>query len=525
VPAEPTTKTHNKALNHANIGQGNKGENGRVLPRELLDNGQGKSATTSDDDREDDINTAKGSTASNSDMDISSTESTRDLGEHKPDQIDIDNTKDNNLLHPPIINATGEIATGATMPQLQKQNKLHRQETLLTQPVTFQWHRHQGSTLLDDDHTDKCEKTSAESEMAPQGRALQHEAAPILKDWEQFGCPTATGKDWTTAQIQAGIDRGPHKSALEPDALKHFAAEVADKVAKGHACVVLWDDNTHNHPKQLKIIPVAAIPHKSRAYRSILDLSFTLRLDDEGTVPSVNDTTQKLAPQGAIGQLGHSLKRIIHAFAEADDDAVILMAKWDIQDGFWRLNCRDGEVLNFCYVWPQEPGEPTCLILPNSLQMGWVNSEPYFCAASKTARDVAVDYIETKVGALPTHKFSHWAGADKAPVSALTGHGGRLCYLVEVYVDNFITCIILTTKQQVEHVAQGILHGIHDVFPPSEDNSTDPILNKKLRIGEGTFETSKCLLGFEFNGVEKTISKTQNGRPSCRSYTNGSAGR
>jgi len=96
VPAEPTTKTHNKALNHANIGQGNKGENGRVLPRELLDNGQGKSATTSDDDREDDINTAKGSTASNSDMDISSTESTRDLGEHKPDQIDIDNTKDNN---------------------------------------------------------------------------------------------------------------------------------------------------------------------------------------------------------------------------------------------------------------------------------------------------------------------------------------------------------------------------------------------------------------------------------------------
>ena len=42
--------------------------------------------------------------------------------------------------------------------------------------------------------------------MAPQGRALQHEAATILKDWEQFGCPTATGKDWTTAQIQAAID-------------------------------------------------------------------------------------------------------------------------------------------------------------------------------------------------------------------------------------------------------------------------------------------------------------------------------
>ena len=52
---------------------------------------------------------------------------------------------------------------------------------------------------------------------------------------------------------------------------------------------------------------------------------------------------------------------------------------------------------------------------------------------------------------------------------------------------------------------RGFLHGIHDVFPPSEDDSTDPILNQKLRKGEGTFETSKCLLGFEFNGVEKTI--------------------
>ena len=119
--------------------------------------------------------------------------------------------------------------------------------------------------------------------------------------------------------------------------------EVTDKVAQGQACVVLWDDIKDNHPCQLKVSPVAAIPHKSRAYRSILDLSFALRLEDGGVVKSVNDTTEKLAPRGAIDQLGHSLKRIIQAFAEADKDAVILMAKWDIQDGFWQLNCREGE--------------------------------------------------------------------------------------------------------------------------------------------------------------------------------------
>ena len=59
VPAEPTIKIHNKALNHANIGQENKGENGQVLPRELFDNGQGKSATPSDNDRKDGIDMAK----------------------------------------------------------------------------------------------------------------------------------------------------------------------------------------------------------------------------------------------------------------------------------------------------------------------------------------------------------------------------------------------------------------------------------------------------------------------------------
>ena len=145
---------------------------------------------------------------------------------------------------------------------------------------------------------------------------------------------------------------------------------MADKVAKGQARVVLWDDIKHDHPKQLKISPVAAIPHKSRAYRSILDLSFALRLDDGGTVPSVNDTTQKLASQGAIGQLGHSLKRITHAFAEAADEAVILMAKWDIQDGFWRLNCREGEEWNFCYVWPQKAAEPACHNPISMVQIG-----------------------------------------------------------------------------------------------------------------------------------------------------------
>jgi hypothetical protein len=221
--------------------------------------------------------------------------------------------------------------------------------------------------------------------MAPQGLALHHKAAQLLRDWENFGCPTRTGRDWTLSKIQAAIDRGPHQSTLEPEAIAHFEVEVRDKVEKGQAHVVLWDDIKSNHPRQLKVLPVAGIPHKSRAYRSILDLSFALRLEDRGMIESVNDTTEECAPRRAIDQLGHSLKQIFHAFVEADNNAKVLTEKWDIQDGFWRLNCHKGEEWNFCYVWPQALGEPRRLVVPSSLQIGWVESAPNFCTASETA--------------------------------------------------------------------------------------------------------------------------------------------
>ena len=119
----------------------------------------------------------------------------------------------------------------------------------------------------------------------------------------------------------------------------------------------------------------------------------------------MNQASEKTAPKGAIDQMGHALKRIIHAFAEADDNAKIFMAKWDIKDGFWRMVCAKGEEWNFAYVLPQPEGRPVKLVVPTSLQMGWIESPPYFCAASETGRDVAATYAETPVGGLPSHKF------------------------------------------------------------------------------------------------------------------------
>lgn len=39
-------------------------------------------------------------------------------------------------------------------------------------------------------------------------------------------------------------------------------------------------------------------------------------------------------PVGAINQLGHSLKCIIHIFAAADENHKVIEAKFDIMNGF-----------------------------------------------------------------------------------------------------------------------------------------------------------------------------------------------
>jgi hypothetical protein len=73
--------------------------------------------------------------------------------------------------------------------------------------------------------------------------------------------------------------------------------------------------------------------------------------------------------------------------------------------------------------------------------MGWVELPPYFCAASETAHDVAVDYIETPTGSLPAHKFENWAVTGDSHTLLPTGERA-LRYVIKVYVVVFIMAII-----------------------------------------------------------------------------------
>jgi len=285
-----------------------------------------------------------------------------------------------------------------------------------------------------------------------------------------------------------------------------LAAEIEEKLRTKQARLVAWDNIKYNPPPQLKISPIAAIPHKSKAFRSILDLSFRLRLKNGGILAAVNDTTIKSAPKGVIDQLGECLTWIIHAFAEASDDAKIFMAKWDIKDGSLRMDCRDGEEWNFAYVLPQPKGSPTMLVMPTSLQMGW-EAPPYFCTATETARDIATVYTDMPVEAIPEHKLSRYTVDGESYADLPEDHEGQpFRKMIEVYVDDFMSLVIPISKSQLQHTAAAVMTGIHDVFSANdEDDGDDPISENKLKKIEGQYSTAKTLLGFDFDGIHKTM--------------------
>jgi hypothetical protein len=83
--------------------------------------------------------------------------------------------------------------------------------------------------------------------------------------------------------------------------------------------------------------------------------------------------------------------------------------------------------------------------------MGWVESPLYFCAATKTVRDIASNYCNTPVGSLPHHKFIKHVTGDKEfgilpPTSLATATNGFF-YALKIYVNNFMSIVIPTSRE------------------------------------------------------------------------------
>ncbi len=76
---------------------------------------------------------------------------------------------------------------------------------------------------------------------------------------------------------------------------------------------------------------------------------------------------------------------------------------------------------------------------------------------------------------------------------------------MEVFVDDFIALAIPVSQTQLDHVANSVMYGIHDVFLPDNSEETDPISHKKLLNGDGTWLCVKEILGITFDGIGKTV--------------------
>ena len=357
------------------------------------------------------------------------------------------------------------------------------------------------------------EPVSIRGLVVPRWRANLHPAAGLLRDYAREGCPVSVGRDWTLEELEAAVEKGPHVSALVPDAIDQMQIEAREKEQQGFATIFKWEDLKKNLPRELKLSPLAMIPHKSRKYRAILDLSFELMLAGY-LLPSVNDATKKCAPEDAMDQIGSVLPRIIEALASAPlEDGDIMFSKLDIKDGFWRMVCEKGQEWNFAYVLPSHPGHPPEIVVPSALQMGWVLSPPFFCAASETARDVAASYVCETQGALPEHPLENLTMPDEEvtlpDLSTVSGKdGANFLHMLEVYVDDFISLAQTRDDKKLRHLSRALLHGIHSVFPPpaiSGHNGEEPISIKKLKEGEGLWEVRKEILGWVMDGATRCI--------------------
>ena len=232
-------------------------------------------------------------------------------------------------LKPPTVR--GKRVLGRDKGQLKRENKRRKIERQLQQSDGVQyWKTHEANPEVR--YIPRVPREHR-GQMDPAGPALEHPAAHLLDEYATFGCPANTGKNWTLAELEAAIEVGPHVSAMVPEAMQQLQEEVTSKVANGQVKVFLWDDLKKTMPPKLKISRIAMIPHKSKPFRAILDLSFPIQFQD-GTIAPVNETTTKTAPRGSMDQMGQTLQRLRSGGAQAlslagyPDRVIQKMGRW-----------------------------------------------------------------------------------------------------------------------------------------------------------------------------------------------------
>jgi len=223
--------------------------------------------------------------------------------------------------------------------------------------------------------------------------------------------------------------------------------------------------------QHLRLSPLGVIPQQARRPRSIVDYTFS----------GVNGNTVLLAPNEAM-QFGRALQRLLSKILHADPRfGPVYICKINIADGFYRIWLLPWDIPKLGVLFPTPPGTPPLIAFPLTLPMGWVESPPYFSAATETIADLANTAFASSV-IPPPHRLDDVSESPIAHTPLLLAppsqsavhpparhrplghrHARKPLAYTDVYVDDFIT-VVQGPPQCRKLVKRKLLHSLDRVF-------------------------------------------------------------
>ena len=307
---------------------------------------------------------------------------------------------------------------------------------------------------------------------------------------------------WSAEQRQAALDRGPHKSANEHR--EFLREEFVDFVRKGFWAVLPAYDVMDLD--DLRLSPSGAVGQRARRPRFICDYTWYL----------INQLTLKYAPEDAM-QFGRALIRIIQRIVYADPRfGPVYMAKYDLKDGFYRVQLHPSTIPRLAVILPRWEGETQLIAFPLTLPMGWTESPPYFCAPTETIADLANAALRLHK-TFPPHRLEHYAKPDtlharediaSRPFNRSRDPLSDLLRYIDVYIDDLVG-LAQGEADELEIMPRAVLHSTDDVFRPLHPDDhparEEPVSLKKLRQGDGRLATRKLILGWILDTLRYTL--------------------
>ena len=227
------------------------------------------------------------------------------------------------------------------------------------------------------------------------------------------------------------------------------------------------------------------------------------------------------------------LSSTTHISTNSHPFLVGIVSKIDLSDGFYRVHLRAEDIPTLGVAFPVGPGEEPLVALPLTLPMGWTESPPYFCSATKTLVDLINLHafpswdpprhpLEPAAGTQPPMDGRHRISAPtptflpppqllvlpQLPPPQQRHHRRPLAY-GDVFVDDEIL-LAQGTPNQLQRFKRQALHLNNQIFRANDhhDNPTvrkEPISESKLLKGDACWSTTKVILGWTLDTLRGTI--------------------